>query len=162
MLAGEGYVHHMRGPELAKVLATLQPKPPITAAYEQRHRQGSPDPRTSYRDQREHMVGWMSEIEGPGAFARKSRGRDARSAYNSLRCAPALIWMAEALGEDAKTVQRAVAAADAAGPNFTSQCGAIRKVVPWARVKELVAQTESNLRPSMVGVLRGWLQKSKD
>ena len=151
----------MRGPEFARVLATSQPVPPITTAYEQRHRQGSPDPRTSYRDQREHMVGWMSEMEGPGAYGRKSRGRDAKSAYNSFRCAPALIWMAEALGEDVETVDRAVAAADAAGPNFTSQCGAIRKVVPWARIEELVAQQRSSTRSRMVGVLRGWLSTSR-
>ncbi|MBB1026072.1 MULTISPECIES: hypothetical protein [unclassified Dietzia] len=128
----------MKGRDFAKVLARLPPNPPITTAYEKNHRQGSPDPRTKYRNQRDHMVGWMSEIDGPGAYGRKTRGRDARAAYNSLRCAPALIWMAEALGEKPAVVKTAVAASDAAGPNFSAQCAAIRKVVTWSRIEELV------------------------
>ena len=128
----------MKGREFAKALAALPPNPPITSAFEKHHRQGSPDPRTKYRNQRDHMVAWMSEIGGPGAYGRKTRGRDARTAYNSLRCAPALIWMAEALGEKPAVLRTAVAAADAAGPNFSSQCAAIRKVVPWSRIEELV------------------------
>jgi hypothetical protein len=80
----------------------------------------------------------MSEAEGPGAYGRKSRNRDARATYNNLRCAPALIWIAEALGEDPGIVRAAVAAADAAGPDSGSQCGAIRKVVPWDRIEGLL------------------------
>lgn len=132
----------MRGPEFAKVLATLQPHLPITAAYERRHRQGSPHKQTKYRSQREHMVGWMSETEGPGAYGRKSRNRDARTTYNNLRCAPALIWMAEALGEDSGVVRSAIAAADAAGSDFGAQCGAIRKIVPWDRIEGLLEARE--------------------
>ena len=85
------------------------------------------------------MVGWMSEMNGPGAYKRKSRGRTAKAAYNSLRCAPALVWIAEALGEDTDVVRRAVSTAEAAGPSLSSQCGAIRKVVPWDRIEELIA-----------------------
>lgn len=98
------------------------------------------------------MVGWMSESEGPGAYGRKTRGRDAKATYNSLRCAPALIWMAEALGEDPAVVKSAVAAADAAGPNFTSQCAAIRRVVPWSRIEELIGAQKD--KPSTLGLLR--------
>lgn len=143
----------MRGPEFAKVLATLQPDPPITVAYERRHRQGSPHKRTKYSSQREHMVGWMSEAGGPGAYGRTSRNRDARATYNSLRCAPALIWMAEALGEDPAIVRAAVAAADAAGPDFGSQCGAIRTVVPWTRIEEIAAMRQG-AGSSLKGQLR--------
>lgn len=85
----------------------------------------------------------MSEMDGPGAYGRQRRGRTAKAAYNSLRCAPALIWIAEALGEDADVVRRAVSAADAAGPNFSAQCGAIRKVVPWSRIDELLVLKQS-------------------
>lgn len=128
----------MKGHELARVLAKLPPHPPITTEYERRHRQGCFDERTSYANQRDHMVGWMREIDGPGAYGRKTRGRNAGESYNSLRCAPALIWMAEALGEEPAVVERAIAEADAAGPNFSSQCAAIRKVVPWSRIESLV------------------------
>lgn len=81
----------------------------------------------------------MSEMDGPGAYGRKRYGRTAEEAYNTLRCAPALIWIAEALGEDAAVVRSAVSAADSAGSNHSSQCGAIQKLVPWTRVEELVA-----------------------
>lgn len=129
----------MNGPEFAQVLKRLPPHPPITTDYERRHRQGSPDKRTSYSNQRDHMVGWMSEMNGPGAYGRKQYGRTAKEAYNTLRCAPALIWIAEALGEDAAVVRSAVAAADRADSNPSAECGAIRKVVPWSRVEELIA-----------------------
>lgn len=133
----------MNGPEFARILKRLPPQPPITAEYESRHRQGSQDERTKYSNQRDHMVGWMSEMNGPGAYGRQRQDRSARAAYNSLRCAPALIWIAEALGEDTDVVRSAVTAADAAGPNFSAQCGAIRKVVPWSRIEELIAMQPS-------------------
>lgn len=141
----------MNGPEFARLLKRLPPHPPVTTVYESRHRQGSQDERTSYSNQRDHMVGWMSEMNGSGAYGRKSRNRTAKAAYNSLRCAPALVWMAEALGEDAAVVRSAVSAADAAGPSISSQCGAIRKVVPWDRIEELIALQQPAQRSSRVG-----------
>ena len=143
----------MNGPDFAQILKRLPPHPPVTTEYESRHRQGSHDERTSYSNQRDHMVGWMSEMNGSGAYGRKGRNRTAKAAYNSLRCAPALVWIAEALEEDSAVVRSAVSAADAAGPSISSQCGAIRKVVPWDRIEELIALQQPAQRSSRVGQL---------
>lgn len=144
----------MRGPEFAAILARLPAAQPLTAEFEERHRQGSSHPKAWYRDQREHMVGWFSEIEGPGAYGRKTRGREAKAAYNSLRCAPALIWMAEALGEDPDAVRHAAADAEAAGPNYSSQCAAIRRVVPWTRIESLVERVQRQESDASSAVMR--------
>jgi len=84
------------------------------------------------------MVAWFSELAGPGAYDRKSRGLNAEHGYNHLQCAPALLWIAEALGEDTDALIAAVAAAALAG-RVGSQCAAIRKVIPWVRIEQLVA-----------------------
>lgn len=89
------------------------------------------------------MVSWMSEMSGPGAYGRKSKNREAKAAYNSLVCAPALIWMAEALGENPDVVRCAVAAADSAGANFTSQCVARHRVIAWNQIEELISEQSS-------------------
>ncbi|WP_216695293.1 hypothetical protein [Dietzia psychralcaliphila] len=69
--------------------------------------------------------------------------------------------MAEALGEEPEVVNNAVAAADAAGPNFTSQCAAIRKVVPWSRIEELIADRSSE-KPPGFGPLRRFFRTSNN
>lgn len=59
-----------------------------------------------YRSQKEQLLGWLGEYDGPGAYARKNPGRDARFFYNDLRCVEGLIWRAEALGEDPQLLTR--------------------------------------------------------
>lgn len=65
---------------------------------------------------------------------------DARAAYNHLQCAPALLWLAEALGEDPAVINRAIDAVGAVARNGASQCGAVRREVPWGRIEQLVKQ----------------------
>jgi len=116
----------------ARLLVTLPEHLPISDAYEAAHLTGD----HWWSSQREHMVAWFSQLAGPGAYDRKSRGLDAKHGYNHLQCAPALLWIAEALGEDEDMLK--VAAADAASSGrVASQCAAIRKVVPWERIENL-------------------------
>ena len=49
--------------------------------------------------QKEHLTGWLSEIDGPGAYDRQSRNWTAKDAYNHFQCPAGLLWLAEALGE---------------------------------------------------------------
>ncbi len=90
-----------------------------------------------YSSQREHMVGWFSELAGPGAYNRKGRGHDARFGYTHSQCPEALIWIGEALGERPEVVKQAVDAMKQ-NPHHSAQCGAIRKLIPWARIVELL------------------------
>jgi len=98
-----------------------------------------------WTSQRQHMVGWFSELAGPGAYNRKTRGLDAKYGYNHLQCAPALLWIAEALGEDSALVKAAANRAAEYRPT-ASQCAAIRSVVAWTRIEELVKRHIVRLR----------------
>ena len=120
------------GREFARILARLSPHLPISDAYEAAFLPGP----AWWSSQREHLCGWFEELAGPGAFNRKSRGLGARHGYNHFQCAPGLLWLAEALGEDAEVVQQAADAAGGVGRPAT-QCAAIRRVIPWQRVAQL-------------------------
>lgn len=64
------------------------------------------------------------------AYGRKQGSTDPRLAYNRFKCAPGLLWLAEALGEDPDTVRRAIAAVEAGPARGASQCRAVREVIP--------------------------------
>lgn len=93
-----------------------------------------------YSSQREHIAGWLDQYNGRGAYNRKNPSTSSKAFYGRFKCAPGLLWLAEALGENPATCRRAIAAADDAGPNPASECGAFRKVIPWSRIVELLDQ----------------------
>ncbi|MDO5722571.1 MAG: hypothetical protein Q4P06_08570 [Actinomycetaceae bacterium] len=92
-----------------------------------------------YRDQREHLIGWFSELAGPGAYNRKSRGLKARHGYNHFQCAEGLLWLAEALGEDPQVV-RAAYEAVSEHTHTAARSAAVRRLIPWERVVELIIE----------------------
>lgn len=100
----------------------------------------------NFRNQKEHLVGWLLEYNTRGYYGRRSLDGDAKAAYQRLQSAPALLWLAEALGEDPGVLDQAVKAVKAAPARKSSQCGALRKVIPWGRIEELVQQQDSRSR----------------
>ena len=129
----------LSGLAFGEILQRAKPHYPISDAYERDHLPG----RHWWTSQQEHVVGWLQELDGPGAYDRSSRGLGARHAYTHFQCAPGLLWIAEALGEDAKTV--ATASNTAAGADRpATQCAAIRKVIPWSRIQELAHASQSH------------------
>lgn len=127
----------MHGAELAKIIAKLPIRQPVTDAYQAENPMGTPRPGKSWRNQREHLVDWLQALPGPGAYGRKSRDWDAQAAYNHFQCAPGLLWLGEALGEDPEVVKRAVQEVRLAPPRGASQCAAVRRVIPWSRIERL-------------------------
>ncbi|WP_206615321.1 hypothetical protein [Rhodococcus spongiicola] len=124
--------------QLRDIVLTLPAHCPITDAFE--------SPRSGnvwYATQKEHLTGWLAEYNGPGAYGRKNHDRDARAFYQHFRCAPGLLWLAEALGEDPEVLRTGVAAIQAAGSNLSSQCAAFRRTVPWERIEELIETHEA-------------------
>ena len=120
---------------LAKVLRHRQAHYPISDAYESEH---LPGPHW-WTSQREHILRWLDEYEGPGAYDRHGRNHDAEHFWNHFQCAPGLLWIAEALGEDPLIIT--TAAQDAAQyPRPASQCAAIRRRIPWQRIAALAAR----------------------
>ena len=130
----------MQGTELAKVIEKLPIRQPVTDAYQAENPIGTPRPGKNWQNQREHLVGWLRELSGPGAYGRKTRTWDAKAAYNHFQCAPGLLWLGEALGEDPHVVQQAVLQVKAAPPRAASQCAAVRRVIPWSRIEHLLSQ----------------------
>ena len=127
----------MAARDLAAILRCARAHYPISDSYENEHLPG----KHWWSSQQEHVTAWLDELDGPGAYGRISRGLGARHAYNHFQCAPGLLWIAEALGEDADVVARAAQAAGGTGRPGT-QCAAIRRVIPWNRIAELSAGRE--------------------
>ena len=93
----------------------------------------------------------MSTRNAPGAYNRAHPSTSSKHFYNHFRCAAGLVWLAEALGEDELVLRAGVEAIRSAGPNPSSQCAAFRRVVPWARIVELLGLQPSEI-PRGLGV----------
>ena len=131
------------GHRLSALLATREEHYPVSGQYEANYVAGG----RWWSSQREHMTAWMSEIGGPGAYSRKSRGSTARQAYNRFQCAPGLLWLAEAVGVPEATVQAASTAAGGRGRPAT-QCAAIRRLIPWQMIEKRLEVIERDRRGS--------------
>lgn len=86
------------------------------------------------RSQKQHWIGWLSEYDGPGFYGRSNGKRDARYIYGHIQCPPMLLWLAEAAGVAGELVT-AAAAAVKPGDRVTTQCAALRRIIPWAVVE---------------------------
>lgn len=137
--------YNFSGRAFARMISHLPAETPIYRAFEGTD-PGAPTT-VWYGTQREHLIGWFSELAGPGGYNRKTRGRRAKQGYNSFQCAAGLVWLAEALGEDPAVVQ---AAADEASQyrHTAAQCGAVRRRIPWERIVELIVSQNLHTRPS--------------
>ncbi len=90
-----------------------------------------------YSDQKSHWTGWLSEYDGPGFYNRKNwEGITAETIYKRIACPPMLLWLCEASGVTKTEIQSAKKAAFAAKRSFSSQCAAIRQVIPWQTVEQ--------------------------
>lgn len=129
----------MDSDELLAVIRCLPASQPLTNEYEALQPLGAA-PTVNWATQKDHLIGWFSELKGPGYYGRLTRDIDARAAYNHLQCAPALLWLAEALGEDPAALLRAISAVRTMPRNGASQCGAVRREIPWDRIEQLILQ----------------------
>jgi hypothetical protein len=130
--------------QLARKIAKLSVKRPITAGYERTlaiRGVWSPEG-VWYTSQKEHWLGWLSEYDGPGAYDRKTRrGRSAQFVYNHINCPPMLLWLAEAIGVPKATVLVAKRSALATCKTRGGHCAAIRGIIPWQAIEERIRQT---------------------
>lgn len=133
----------MNARELQMIIARLPAPQPITDAFEGRGEGVHLAKGAWYSSQKQHLMGWLGEYGGSGAYDRKNPGKDARHFYTHFQCSPGLLWLAEALGEDQETLERGVEAIRGAGKKGAAQCGAFRAVVPWERIAALIAAKAS-------------------
>lgn len=120
--------------QFRSVLTALPAHLPISDDFEQDfpQKQGA-----WWKSQRQHMLGWLDHqlTRGGGKFSRKAPNTSARLAYTRLNSAPAIVWIAEAVGVDADLVQAAVEEARAE-PNRRRHCGILRRHLPWSLIAE--------------------------
>lgn len=135
--------------DLRRLILRLPERQPLTDDYEAERTVS-----VWYRSQQEHLAGWLEEYNGPGAYNRKNPSISSKHFYNHLRCAPGLMWLAEALGEDPEVLRAGISDVRAAGPNPSSQCAAFRRSVPWPRIVELV-EASPQFRPGLLSKVRG-------
>ncbi len=88
--------------------------------------------------QKQHLLGWLGEYDGPGFYGRANWNRSARFVYNQFQCAAGLLWLAEASGAPRAALLLARKAVLAAGPRNAAQSAAMRRVLPWAAVAALL------------------------
>lgn len=100
-----------------------------------------------YRSQKEHWLGWLAAYDGPGAYGRATHsGRDAQFIYNHIQCAPMLFWLAEAVEVDPEILKSAFSAVIGSPRRGASQCGALRKIIPWNAIAENLTHGSNSKR----------------
>jgi hypothetical protein len=96
------------------------------------------DSRVWYKTQKEHWLEWLKGYHGPGGYGRQvDAKRDARYAYNHIVNFEMLLWIIEATGVKASLVKAAHKAASH-GSGLQQKAAAIRKIVPWEELAELL------------------------
>ena len=122
--------------ELRSVVLNLPARHPITDAFESEHRQAD----GWAGNQQVHLERWLDQYNTPGAYGRTRLDGDARDFYQRFRNVGGLLWLAEALGVDGDLLEFAIVDVLAAGPNWSSQCGAFRRRVPWTLIEPLAVE----------------------
>lgn len=122
--------------ELRAVVLRLAPHQPITDVFEAEHRQAD----GWAGNQQVHLERWLGQYNTPGAYTRSRLDGDARDFYQHFRNVGGLLWLAESLGIDRDLLKSALVDVLAAGPNWSSQCGAFRRRVPWTLIEPLAAE----------------------
>lgn len=124
--------------QMARIFKHREDHYPVSARYI-REVHDSPD--KTGDTEREHMEAWfrLNSTTGAGAYSRRKGNSSARTCYNRLANAASLLWIAEAVGVDAETVERAYDAAVEAGDHRRA-CGAIRGIIPWETICPLASR----------------------
>lgn len=84
-----------------------------------------------YATQKEHWLGWLGEIDGPGFYGRKTSPKTAAAVYAKIVNPQMLLWLVEASGID--TAAAVTAALEKT--TMSGMAGAIRRAVPWPAVE---------------------------
>jgi len=129
---------------LSRRIRNCPAQPPVTTSFERAlmaRRQWNAKG-VWYKSQKEHWLGWLSEYDGPGFYNRQNAKRSAQFVYNHINCAPMVLWLGEASGISKTKVFKAKRAALSAGSALSSQCAAIRKVIPWRMIEAILAEDE--------------------
>lgn len=120
----------VRVENFAAMLQFLDPFPEMTVRLDKRG--------TRYKSQKAHMViWWQSQITtGAKGYTRMKGNNSSRKCYNRLLNSGALIWLADAFGEDPAVLEQAVRRMDET-EDYREKCAMFREVIPFDRLYEL-------------------------
>jgi hypothetical protein len=91
-----------------------------------------------YQTQKDHWLGWLDPSAGTGTYPRQTGAEvPARTVYNRIMEPKMLLWLASAAGVSSGRVAEASTAA-AQHRAFASKCAAVRKLLPWRVVADLL------------------------
>lgn len=142
-------MNDIRTENFAVMLEYLDPFPELTKKLDKRG--------TKCKSQKAHMIlWWRSQITtGAKGFKRIAGNSSSRKAYNRLLNSGALIWLADAFGEDAEALESAVKKADAI-KDYREKCAVIRETIPFDRLYELAHEPKRwRFDPAVVPLI-GW------
>jgi hypothetical protein len=105
-----------------------------TAPTPRSDRLPAPEGYETYSDQ---WLRWLEEYRTPGFYNRQTIVDDAKTCYNRLANAPAIIWLNEAAGMDDRVIEAAIVASRDRSPKQTAAMYA-RRVLLWSRVEPLL------------------------
>ena len=108
-------------------------------------------PRVWYKTQKEHWLGWLGGYNGPGFYKRKNWKRDARFAYNHVVCPELLMYLIRAIPLKPELVEFAEQAYQT-GTTLMEKAGAIRKVVPWLEIYQVLWGKEETSFLEKIGI----------
>ncbi|MBQ3286599.1 MAG: hypothetical protein IJH45_01455 [Firmicutes bacterium] len=119
----------------ADLMLFLDPCPDASRKYD--------TPGSMYTCQKAHMIAWFASQTGTGegSFTRNKGNNSARTCYNRLLNAGALVWIADAFGADGKLIEQAAKKAEEA-KNYRSRCSAFRSVIPFDSIIELLLRPQ--------------------
>lgn len=140
--------------KFAAILEFLDPLPEMTRKLDKRETK-------KFDSQKAHMIAWFRSQMTTGAkgFTRAQANRSAKKAYNRLLNTGALIWIADALGEQEEALEAAVRQSEQQ-KDFRERCAVFREAVPWARIDELIRNPKGwRIDPALKGLIirkDGW------
>ena len=119
--------------DFARMISMLPRQTPITDCFDKNY--GQKENRW-WSCQREHLTAWClgQPTKGVKGFERRKPNDSARTMYNYLACPAALLWLAEALGEDEQTLNTCV--------EGKPLCSEFRNLITFNRILELMKNNE--------------------
>jgi len=95
-----------------------------------------------YRTQKAHWLGWLDSKSTTGTYQRQDApNRGAKYVYNHIMEPKMLLWLVSASGLSSELVERAKEAS-LNNKSMASSCAAIRKVVTWKILEEMLLERE--------------------
>jgi len=123
--------------ELIAKIRKLPAEAPVTERFDRDLRaSGALNDGPSYKNHKEHWLGWLRDYGGPGAYGRQPNERTAQEIYNRVVNPAMVLWLGEACGVPVATVKKAANAGRTLDSTLSGKAGGVRKIIPWSLIED--------------------------